>query len=212
MFLMIAVTTFTRKDFTKLIYLKESIQIIKRSLKRYFLSVFLIRFILMRIQIRIRGSAFGITDPGPVLDPDPTKIEQIPIFFFSIFFCKRFRYLLISDHKEPNDTDPTGSGSGTLLFIKVSCSGRRRRLPLQPEQPDPTGRGGDCSDAAGPHLQVRPRHAQHRGEGRGGQGQIKGSYTKKIWFFSVKLLWSGIPSLPNILVAHISFSAIIFLW
>ena len=28
-------------------------------------------------------------DPGPVLDPDP--IEQIPVFFFLIFFSIRFK-------------------------------------------------------------------------------------------------------------------------
>ena len=54
-------------------------------------SVFRIRFILMH------GSASGITDLGPVLDPGPVwirirpKIEQIPIFCLLILFCIRFK-------------------------------------------------------------------------------------------------------------------------
>ena len=53
--------------------------------------VFRIHFILMRI--RIRGSASGNTDPVPVPDPDPDPdpTKQITIFFFLIYFCKRYK-------------------------------------------------------------------------------------------------------------------------
>ena len=38
--------------------------------RNWWMAVFRIRLILMRI--RIRGSASGMKDPGPVPDPDPT--------------------------------------------------------------------------------------------------------------------------------------------
>ena len=53
----------------------------KASLK----AVFRIRIILMRI--RIRGSASGMMDPDPVLDPDlkSNKFQFFLLFFFDVF-------------------------------------------------------------------------------------------------------------------------------
>ena len=52
---------------------------------------------LMRIRILILGSASGIMDPGPVTDSNRIRlrirpiIKQIPIYFFLIFFFKRYK-------------------------------------------------------------------------------------------------------------------------